>query len=135
MPAPGVSSVPGTRVSCADSSVTGAAPDRAVSSAAVTRLEIRTGDVIRILTKYREPYTLKLTALDANAMSGETVRLKPRDPGSAHESVKVRYADVALIEVKRRSGVRTAAAALVAIEVIGLVVLGVEGVPIGMPAP
>ena len=102
---------------------------------AVTRLEVRAGDTVRLLTKYRQKYTFRVTALDAATMSGETVKLARNDPGSEHEAVKVRYADIALIEVKKKSALRTAAAGLVVIEVVGLVALSIEGVPIGLPGP
>lgn len=50
-------------------------------------------------------------------------------------TVQIRYADIALLEVKKRSALRTAGAVLVALEVVGMVVLAIEGVPIGIPAP
>lgn len=104
------------------------------SGETVTRLKIRPGDTVRILTKYRQSHTFKVTALDAVAMSGETVKLSRKDPGSEHEAVKVRYADMALIEVKRHSAARTAMAGLVVVEVVGLVVLATNP-PIGIVEP
>lgn len=44
------------------------------SARTVTRLEVRPGDTVRILTKYRLGYTFILTALDGVAMSGETAK-------------------------------------------------------------
>jgi hypothetical protein len=107
--------------------------------AGVTRVEIKAGDVIRVLDKFRRQYTLKITALDATSLTGEALRLAPKDKKKAYEptgvTVQMRYADIALLEVKQRSALRTAGAALVALEVIGMVVLAIEGVPVGIPAP
>lgn len=109
------------------------------TAAGVTRVEIKAGDVIRVLDKYRRQYTLKITALDATTLTGEALRLAPKDKKKAYEptgvTVQMRYADIALLEVKQRSALRTAGAALVALEVIGMVVLAIEGVPVGIPAP
>lgn len=109
------------------------------SAAGVTRIQIKAGDVIRVLDKYRHQYTLKITALDATTLTGEALRLTPGKKKSDYQAtgvtVQMRYADIALLEVKKSSALRTAGAALVALEVIGMVVLAIEGVPVGMPAP
>jgi hypothetical protein len=109
------------------------------SAAGVTRVEIKAGDVIRVLDKYRRQYTLEITALDGTTLTGEALRLAPGDKKQAYEAtgvtVQMRYADVALLEVRKSSALRTAGAALVALEVIGMVVLAIEGVPVGIPAP
>jgi hypothetical protein len=104
-----------TSISC--TTVRSTAPS---SDAAVTRLEVRAGDTVRVLTKYRQNYTFKVTALDATSMSGE--------------GVKVRYADIALIETKSRSTLHTVGAGLAVLEVVGLVVLAAHP-PVGMPGP
>jgi hypothetical protein len=109
------------------------------SAAGVTRVEIKAGDVIRVLDKYRRQFTLKITALDATTLTGEALRLAPGDKNKAYEAtgvtVQMRYADIALLEVKKSSALRTAGGILVALEVIGMVVLAIEGVPVGIPAP
>jgi hypothetical protein len=104
-----------TNISCT------ATHDTAPSSeAAVTRLEVRPGDTVRVLTKYRQNFTFKVTALDATSMSGD--------------GVKVRYADIALIETRSRSTLRTVGAGLAVLEVVGLVVLAAHP-PVGMSGP
>ena len=109
------------------------------TAAGVTRIQIKTGDVIRVLDKYRQLYTLKITALDATTLTGEALRLAPGDKKQAYEAtgvtVQMRYGDIALLEVRKSSASRTAGAALVALEVIGMIVLAIEGVPVGIPAP
>lgn len=105
----------------------------------MTRIQIKTGDVIRVLDKYGQQYNLKNTALDATTLTGEALRLAPGDKKQAYEAtgvtVQMRYADIALLEVKKRSAVQTAGAVLVALEVVGLVMLAVVGAPVGIPAP
>ena len=109
------------------------------TAASVTRIQIKTGDVIRVLDKYRQQYTLKNTALDATTLSAEALRLAPGKKSNEYEptgaTVQMRYADIALLEIKTSSALRTAGAVLVALEVIGMVVLAVEGLPVGIPAP
>lgn len=109
------------------------------TAAGVTHVEIKAGDVIRVLDKYRRHYTLKITALDTTTLTGEAQRLATGDKKKAYQptgvTVQMRYADIALLEVKKRSALRTAGAVLVALEVVGMVVLAIEGVPIGIPAP
>lgn len=48
------------------------------TAAGVTHVEIKAGDVIRVLDKYRRHYTLKITALDTTTLTGEAQRLGTR---------------------------------------------------------
>jgi hypothetical protein len=109
------------------------------TAAGVTRIQIKAGDVIRVLDKYRQQHTLKITALDAATLTGEALRLAPDTKKKAYEptcvTVQMRYADIALLEVRKSSAQRTAGAALVALEVIGAVVLAIGGLQVGIPAP
>jgi len=100
-----------------------------------TRLEVRVGDTVRILTKYRERHSFKVTDLTATSLVGTAVTLSRDDSDKSGTPIEVPYADLALVEVKHVSAVKTAGAAVLVLFVAGMAVLAVEGLPVGLLPP
>jgi len=90
---------------------------------------------VRILTKYRERHSFKVTDLTATSLVGTAVTLSRDDSDKSGTPIEVPYADLALVEVKHVSAVKTAGAAVLVLFVAGMAVLAVEGLPVGLLPP
>jgi hypothetical protein len=100
-----------------------------------TRLEVRTGDTVRVLTKYRERHSFKVTSLTPASLVGTAVTVSRDDRDKPGTPVEVAYADLALIEVRHVSAVKTTGAVALVLIVSGMAVLSVAGLPVGLPPP
>lgn len=127
----GVIAVVSLTVAC--TGMRGSAPS---ATEQTTRLEVRPGDTVRVLTKYRERHSLEVTDLTATTLVGKAVKLSSEDSQKPGAPIEVPYSDLALIEVGHVSALRTTGAVALILVVSGMAVLGVVGVvPVGMPPP
>jgi len=94
-----------------------------VDARAPTRLQLKTGDVIQVVTKYRERMSLRITALDQTSLTGVTQKRRAHDTQDKGKTMVVPYADLALVQVKHGSAGRTIIA-------VPLVVVGALGVAV-----
>ncbi len=70
-------------------------PDPATPSSEV---RVAKGDVIRIVTKQRQRFSLEVTAIGTDAIAGRTVERARLDTVAEGTEISVPFADVALIE-------------------------------------
>ncbi len=81
-----------------------------VEGGETTELRLQAGDSVRIVTKQRERMSFEITEIRETELAGVTVKPAKHETLPAGQAVVVPYADIALIEVKRFSAARTAAA-------------------------
>jgi hypothetical protein len=98
-----------------------------------TRLEVRVGATVRVLTRYRERHSFKVTGLTTTSLVGEAVKLSSEDSENPGEPIEVPYTDLALVEVRHGSALTTVGAGTLVLLVSGMVVLAVVGVPVALP--
>ena len=97
-------------------------------------LEIRlqAGDTIRIVTRDRERLSLEITDIRETELAGRTVKPGAHETTPPGRAVVLPYADLALVEVRQFSAMRSAAVPAVVLLVAAGIAL--EAVPV-MPAP
>ena len=86
-------------------------------------LQIRVGDTIRLVTKYRERVTLRVTEIRNDEIEGVTQKPNPHETVPAGKKAVVPYVDLALVEVTRHSAGKTVGLVAV-LTVVGAVVSG-----------
>ncbi len=115
--------------------VGGCTAPRAVSpvdSGEPVELRLQAGDVIRIVTRDRERMLLEIAEIRSSELGGVTVKPGAHEMMPAGLPVTIPYADLALVEVRRFSGLRSAAVPAVVLLVAAGIAL--ESVAV-MPAP
>jgi hypothetical protein len=94
------------------------APDAAGDS---IRREIKPGDTVRVVTKGGASHSLQVLVIGATSLAGSAVRTWERSPDPVGLRVEVPYADIARLDVRRTSGLKTgglvAAAVLVVVAI------------------
>ena len=95
-----------------------------VDSAEPTELRLKAGDSIRVVTKQRERMSFEITAIRASEMAGVTVKPASHETLPLGQDVVVHYADIALVEVRRFSALRTAAVPVLVVLMAGSIALG-----------
>ncbi|MGH8286047.1 MAG: hypothetical protein ACRETT_09800 [Steroidobacteraceae bacterium] len=98
----------------------GAAP---VDTKQPVELRLRAGDEIRIVTKHRERMSLKITELRPTELAGVTLKPARHETHARGLNVVVPYGDLALVQARRISALRTAMAPVVVASVIFAVAL------------
>lgn len=102
--------------------------------AGVRRLELRAGDVIKLITLDRQRFRIEILEIEPDVMRGRVMKSSQSSlsPGS---EVTVAYADLALVQVDRFSRWRTAGA-VASVAVIGaMIALAAGGVSPTIAAP
>ena len=94
-----------------------------VDSTQPTELRLKAGDSIRVVTKQRERMSLEITEIRAAEMAGVTVKPASHETLPVGQDVVVPYADIALVEVRRFSALRTAAVPVLIVLTAGSIAL------------
>lgn len=81
-----------------------AAPD---SESAPAGLELRAGDSIRLVTKYRDRMSLKITDIREKELAGITLKPGKHESRPKGETIVVAYDDLALVEMRHFSAGKT----------------------------
>ncbi|MGH8196857.1 MAG: hypothetical protein ACRETI_01680 [Steroidobacteraceae bacterium] len=102
-----------------------------VDSGEPTELRLRAGDSIRIVTKQRERISLEITEIRPTELAGVSVKPAAHETLPAGRDVVVPYADIALVEVRRFSAVRTVAAPVLVVLVAAGIALTTTPVTAG----
>ena len=89
------------------------------------RREVKAGDRVRVVTKAGATHTFKVTAVGATSLGGNAVDTWERGTDAVGSQIDVPYADVAELDVKRTSGLKTAG--LVAAVVLVVVAIASGG--------
>jgi hypothetical protein len=90
---------------------------------ASNELQVKAGDTIRVVTKYRERLTLQVTEIRSQELEGVTAKPSPHETVPAGKKAIIPYADLAMVEVTRRSPAKTAGLVAV-LTIVGAVVSG-----------
>lgn len=96
-------------------------------------LRLQAGDAIRVVTKDRGRMSLKITEIRETELAGVTVAPGTHETVPAGRDVVVPYADLALVEVRRFSAIRSAAVPAVVLLVAAGIAL--ESAPVMPPGP
>lgn len=72
------------------------------------RREIKPGDTVRVVTKGGPVHTFQITVVGATSLGGNAVRTWSGGPEAAGSRIEVPYSEIAELEVKRTSGLKTA---------------------------
>jgi len=102
-----------------------------VESGEPTELRLRAGDSIRIVTKQRERMSLEITEIRPAELAGVSLKPAAHETLPAGRDVVVPYADIALVEVRRFSAARTAAAPVLVVLVAAGIALSTMPVMAG----
>lgn len=97
-----------------------------------TEIRLQAGDTIRVVTRDRERLSLEITEIGETALAGRTVKPGAHETTPAGREVTLPYADLALVEVRQFSAMRSAAVPAVVLLVAAGIAL--EAIPV-MPAP
>jgi len=89
------------------------------------RRELEPGDTVRVVTKGGAAHSLQVTVIGATSLGGTVVRTWEGGPDPVGARIDVPYSDMAELEVKRPSGLKTAG--LVAAAVLAVVVIASGG--------
>lgn len=83
------------------------------------RLTIRAGDTVHVVSKNGPSHSFRVTTVGTSSLTGNVVKTWEASADVAGSQVEVPYADIAQIEVKRVSGLKTAGiiAAIVAVAI------------------
>jgi hypothetical protein len=90
---------------------------------AASALQIKQGDTIRVVTKYRDRLTLQVTEIRGHEVEGVTTQPSPHETVPAGKKAIIPYEDLAMVEVTRRSPGKTMGLVAV-LTVVGAVVSG-----------
>ncbi len=102
-----------------------------VDSAEPTELRLKAGDSIRVVTKQRERMSFEITEIRASELTGVTVKPASHETLPVGQDVIVPYADIALVEVRRFSALRTAAVPVLVVLTAGGIALAATPVMVG----
>ena len=89
------------------------------------RREVKPGDTVRVVTKAGATHTFKVTTVGAASLAGSAVSTWERGADAVGSQIDVPYSDVAEVDVKRASGLKTAG--LVAAAVLAVVAVASGG--------
>ena len=85
------------------------------------RREIKPGDTIRVITKSGPVHSFQVTVVGATSLSGNAVKEWEGGPDPVGSRIDLPYSEIAELDVKRTSGLKTAglvaAAALVVVAI------------------
>jgi hypothetical protein len=96
-----------------------------------TELRLKAGDSIRIVTRQRERMSFEITEIRPSELAGVTTEPAPHETLPAGRDVVVPYGDIALVEVKRFSAVRTVAGPVLIILLASGIALATTPVMVG----
>ena len=88
------------------------------------RREVKPGDTVRVVTKAGATHTFKVTAVGATSLGGNAVSTWERGGDAVGSQLDVPYSDVAELDVKRTSGLKTAGLVAAAVLVVVAVASG-----------
>ena len=87
-------------------------------------LQLKVGDTIQVVTKYRERMSLRITAIGQTELTGVTQKRRKHDTQDKGKTLVIPYDDLALVQVKHGSAGRTIIA-------VPLVLVGAVAVAVG----
>lgn len=96
-----------------------------------TELRLKAGDSIRIVTRQRERMSLEISEIRSTELTGVTVKPAAHETLPAGRDIVVPYADIALVEVRRFSALRTAAMPILVVLVAGGIALETMPIMVG----
>jgi len=88
------------------------------------RREVKPGDTVRVVTKGGLTHSLQVTAVGATSLSGTAVSTWERGTDTVGSQIDVPYSDMAGLDVKRSSGLKTAGLVAAAVLVVVAVASG-----------
>jgi hypothetical protein len=88
------------------------------------RREIKPGDTVRVVTKGGASHSLQVLVVGATSLVGSAVRTWERSADAVGLRVDVPYSDITKLDVRRKSGLKTAG-------LVGAAVLVVVGIATG----
>jgi hypothetical protein len=99
---------------------------------APAELRLKAGDQIRVVTKQRERMSLEITEIRSSELAGVTLKPEKHETIPEGRDVTVPYADLAMVEVRRFSALRTVAVpTLVLLTTAGIVLATMPPVVMG----
>lgn len=82
------------------------------------RREIKPGDTVRVVTKDGPVHSFQLVVVGATSLGGNAVKMWTGAPDPVGSRIDVPYADIAELDVKRTSGLKTTGLAAVGVLVV-----------------
>jgi hypothetical protein len=110
---------------CLSSACTTMRPIAADATGESIRREIKPGDTTRVITKSGPVHIFQVTVVGATSLSGNAVRTWEGVPDAVGSRIDVPYSDIAELDVKRTSGLKTTG--LVVAAVLAVVVIASGG--------
>ncbi len=109
---------------CLSSACTTMRPIAADAGGDSIRREIKPGDTVRVVTKGGPVHSFQVTVLAATSLGGNAVRTWESSPDPVGARIDVPYSDIAELDVKRASGLKTAGLVAAAVLVVVLIASG-----------
>jgi hypothetical protein len=110
---------------CASTACTTMRPMATDATGESIRREIKAGDTVRVATKGGSVHNFQVTGVGATSLGGDAVNTWQGSPDPVGSRVDVLYSDIAELDVKRTSGLKTAG--LVAVVVLAVVAIASGG--------
>lgn len=112
-------------LACLSTACTTMRPMAANATGDSIRREIKSGDTVRVVTKGGAVHSFQVTEVGATSLGGNAVRTWEGGPEPGGSRLDVPYSDIAELDVKRSSGLKTAG--LVAAAVLAVVAIASGG--------
>lgn len=95
-------------ITCLATACTTMRPIAADATGDSIRREVKPGDTIRVVTKAGSVHSFQVTVVDATTVGGNAVKAWQGGPDPVGSRIDVPYSDIAELDVKRASGLKTA---------------------------
>ncbi|MGB6606180.1 MAG: hypothetical protein WA747_13800 [Steroidobacteraceae bacterium] len=109
---------------CVSTACTTMRPIAADASGDSIRREIKPGDTVRVVTKGGPVHSFQITVVGATSLGGSAVKTWAGSGDPAGSQIDVLYSDIAELDVKRTSGLKTAGLVAAAVLVVVAIASG-----------
>ncbi len=109
---------------CLTTACTTMRPIAADETGDAIRREIKPGDIVRVVTKGGPVHTFQVTVVGATSLGGNVVNTWEGGPDPVGSRIELHYLDIAELDVKRTSGLKTAGLVAAAVLVVVAIASG-----------